>query len=123
MKVLVVDDDPVALETSKAVLEGLGHEVVVREHALGTTSAILDERPDVVLVDVEMPALPGDELIRVVRRRGAALGLETVFILYSGRNLGELERLVEETGAVGAIEKTGSLASLAADFARIVNGL
>ena len=33
LKVLVVDDDPVTLEVTKAVLEGLGHAVLTRGQA------------------------------------------------------------------------------------------
>ena len=49
MKVLVVDDDPVILAMAEGVLRSLGHDVVTRDHALGTTSTIFEERPDVTL--------------------------------------------------------------------------
>lgn len=123
MKVLIVDDDPVVLEVTKAVLERLGHEVTTREQALGTTSAIMQQRPDIVLVDIEMPALSGDELVRVVRQQGLDELCSTAFILYSGRRAGDLARLVAETGALGAIEKTRNHEALAAEFQRIVADL
>lgn len=46
MKVLVVDDDPVILALTEAVLKGLSHEVITRDRALGTSAAICEERPD-----------------------------------------------------------------------------
>ena len=124
MKVLVVDDDPVVLRVAEAVLGGMGHEVVTRDHALGTTVAICREQPDVALIDIEMPDLPGDELVRIARdNKIMGPGRETAFIFYSARDPEELERLVEETGAVGAIDKTGGPSVLAEQFKEIVSKL
>jgi CheY-like chemotaxis protein len=124
MKVLVVDDDPVILALTEAVLKGLGHEVITRDRALGTSAAICEERPDVALIDVEMPGLGGDELVRIGQKREYALeGSETVFIFYSGRDREELDRLVEETGAAGAIDKASGPSGLAHQFNEIVSKL
>ena len=121
MKVLLVDDDPVVLEVTRAVLQSLGHEVVTRDHALGTTAVICTERPQVVLMDVQMPGVSGDELIRIVRDRGLlADDQRTVFILYSGRSSEELERLVADTGALGAIQKTDNPVAMGEAFQRLV---
>lgn len=121
MKVLLVDDDPVVLEVTRAVLQGLGHEVVARDRALGTTAVICSERPQVVLMDVQMPGVSGDELIRIVRdRRLLADDQRTVFILYSGRSSEELERLVADTGALGAIQKTDNPVAVGEAFQRLV---
>ncbi len=124
MKVLVVDDDPVVLGVTEAVLRDLGHEVVTRAHALGTTAAICEEQPDVALIDIEMPGLPGDELVRIASgKKIMGPGREIAFILYSGRDPAELKRLVEETGAVGAIDKASGPSGLAEQFNEIVSKL
>ncbi len=122
MKVLIIDDDPVALTLADAVLRGLGHEVVTRDRALGTSAAIIDERPDVALIDIEMPGLAGDELVRIVRKREFAFGRnETAFIFHSGRGRAELDQLVEETGALGAIDKASGPSGLARQFSELVS--
>ncbi len=122
MKVLVVDDDPVILALAKAVLQGLGHEVITRDRALGTSAAIYRERPDVVLIDLEMPGLAGDELVRIAHKREFAVeGYETAFIFHSGRDREELDRLVAETGALGAIDKASGPSGLARQFDQIVS--
>jgi CheY-like chemotaxis protein len=112
---MVVDDDPVALEIASAILESQGHEVLARKTALGTAVAVLRERPDVVVLDVRMPGISGRELLKVIRSQDLARGARpTAFIFYSGLERAELDQLVEETGALGAVEKAvapGQLAS------------
>ena len=106
LKAMVVDDDPVALQIASAILESQGHEVIARESALGTTVAVLRERPDVVVLDIRMPGISGQELLKVIRDQDNARGdPPTAFVFYSGMERSELERLVEETGALGAVEK------------------
>ena len=61
-KVMIVDDENTVLEITGAVLEDHGYRVIKRESALGTSLAILREKPDVVLLDVNMPGLSGDRI-------------------------------------------------------------
>lgn len=98
---LVVDDDPVALEVARERLESIGFDVSTRDQALGTSSYILQNRPDFVLLDVMMPALTGGELAQVLKRRATRTGV----ILYSSKPPGELRALAEATGALGSISK------------------
>jgi CheY-like chemotaxis protein len=120
LKVLVVDDDPVTLEVTKAVLEGLGHAVLTRGQALGTTPVAMAERPDVIILDVRMPGLSGGELLGVIRKGYLARNVPPPqFILYSGLAAEALARLVEETGALGAIEKSGNPNDFAQSFAEL----
>ena len=124
LKVLVVDDDMVALEIARARLEKMGHEVVTRDSAVGTTAMIIREKPDVLLLDVEMPLLSGDEIMHAIReKRLVNRGDELSFILYSGTEVSELRRLVKETGALGAIHKAQDSAAFAATFERLVRHL
>lgn len=121
MKVIVIDDDPVALELTRAALESLGHQVQTLAGAIGASAVILRERPDVVVVDIEMPGLSGVEWLRLLRER-KVLGDDdaTRFILHTGARADELEELVEQTGAVGGIRKEGSPNAFAVAFERIL---
>jgi two-component system response regulator DesR len=116
--VLVVDDDLMTLGLIAAQLEELGHTVETRSRAFGTTSYIMAHKPDVVLLDVEMPGLSGDEIAQVVRGRNACSKVSV--ILYSARGRRDLQRMAKVAGALGAIEKTGDLARFASEFQRLV---
>jgi CheY-like chemotaxis protein len=124
LKVLVVDDDPVVLEIARARLEKMGHEVVTRSSAIGTTATIIGEKPDVVLLDVEMPLLSGDDIMHTIHEKQLLDGgADVPVILYSGTEPSELERLVAETGAIGAIHKARDSAAFTAAFERLVGKL
>jgi CheY-like chemotaxis protein len=99
---LVVDDDPIILEVVQERLTGLGFEVTTRDQSLGTSTWVLQHRPDFVLLDVMMPALTGGELAGVIKRRA----LTTSVILHSSKSTADLRDLVEKTGALGAISKS-----------------
>ena len=124
LKVFVIDDDPVILEVTRAVLENMGHEVCTRDSALGATAMILKELPDIVLVDIELPALSGDELVRLIRdRKLLNEGIAPAFVLYSGARASDLEKLVRDTGALGGIQKTPDPNAFAASFEKLARQL
>jgi CheY-like chemotaxis protein len=117
-RVLVVDDDPVVLELVRGWLEDAGYAVDVRESALGTTQQIAAEQPEVVLLDVMMPALSGDELAQLIRRHHRA-SLSSV-ILHSSLDPKQLAALVQKTGALGALSKTSNARHFIDGFDRLV---
>jgi CheY-like chemotaxis protein len=69
--VLVVDDDPLVLSGTAAMLEDLGHEVTVAQSADEAIRrlAASDALPDLLLTDQVMPGMTGIELIAEARRR------------------------------------------------------
>ncbi|MBI3185380.1 MAG: chemotaxis-specific protein-glutamate methyltransferase CheB [Myxococcales bacterium] len=111
-KVLVVDDSPVVLEAARGVLEEAGFQVTTLENPLEVARAVRRERPDLVLIDLCMPALGGDRVASIIRQHG--LSGETLLLLYSDRPSEELEAKARECGADGFIEKGAGGAALLA---------
>ena len=66
-RILIVDDDHAHLDSTKGILEAEGYEVMTHDQPFGSTSAILQYRPDLVLLDVNMPGLSGEKLAEVYR--------------------------------------------------------
>ncbi len=72
-KVLLVDDDAVSLELMALLLAHEGHQVV-RANNAGTALELLSDqsaRPDVLLVDLQMPGVSGGQLAEKVRAMGS----------------------------------------------------
>jgi CheY-like chemotaxis protein len=73
-KVLVVDDDVVSLELMALLLAHEGHQVL-RANDAGAALELLSSdqsaRPDVLLVDLQMPGISGGQLAEKVRSLGS----------------------------------------------------
>jgi PleD family two-component response regulator len=118
LKVLVIDDDPIILEVVRERLESAGYAVSVREHALGTVQYVREEHPDVLLLDVMMPALNGERLATLLK--GSARTKDAGIILYSSKSEAELAPMIQETGALGAISKSESAEEFTRRFDALV---
>lgn len=121
--VLVVDDDAIAREVIRRALEANGHSVILHDAAFGTTGLIQGEKPDAVVIDVNLPGLKGTQLIEIASRRtreNPDTPAGPIFILYSGMEAEELRELADTVGAAGVLPKALSPHALAREFERIV---
>lgn len=120
-KVLVVDDDPLALEITRARLESAGFEVTTQATPMGTGAAILRIKPDAVLLDLHMPGLSGDALAQLISRSINAEhhGRDVPVILHSSDDLTSILDRARACGAIGAIRKTADDAAFLAQFDRL----
>jgi two-component system OmpR family response regulator len=68
--VLVVDDEDYITDVLTAGLRFMGFAVSVARDGLSALAKTVDERPDVVLLDVSMPGIDGFEVCRRLRSDG-----------------------------------------------------
>jgi len=66
MNILVIEDDPSHLKLARLVLDAAGHKVSAAEAAEGFDT-IKRERPQVVLLDLELPGMDGLTLARKLK--------------------------------------------------------
>jgi CheY-like chemotaxis protein len=64
LKVLVVDDDPLVLSNTAAMLEDLGHIIVAADSGEQALAALRASSFNVLLTDHAMPRMTGAQLIR-----------------------------------------------------------
>src|SRR5438445_6362340 len=99
--VLVVDDDARLREFIRVNLEMEGYAVREAESAEEALSAIEDQAPDLVLLDVVMPGVDGWQMLQKLQERHGSIPV----IMFSGqvdeRSAGE----AEERGARGFVGK------------------
>ena len=65
--VLVAEDNEYTLDTVSDYLEAKGYEVVVARNGEEAIARAREDRPDVILMDVQMPVMDGEEAIRHIR--------------------------------------------------------
>ena len=70
--ILVVDDEVPIAEFIAAVLEEEGYPVRIVHDGASALLQIIERPPCLVLLDVAMPVMVGDELLRYLRRKGFA---------------------------------------------------
>jgi CheY-like chemotaxis protein len=87
-KVLVADDEPLTAEMLALMLAFRGYEVVCAHDGAEALRRAREQRPDVILLDVQMPKLEGDEVTRVLRA-DPDLG-DCPVVLFSSADEGEV---------------------------------
>jgi CheY-like chemotaxis protein len=115
-KIVVIDDSEIVLEVTKGALEGAGYDVVTHDRPAGCVALILHEKPELVLMDVNMPGLGGDTIVSVLGK--AAPTSETIVLLHSSLSAEVLRAKAITAGAHGYIQKSGDLFGLVREVGR-----
>lgn len=69
MRVLVVDDEESVRSFLGPLLEREGFTATLVDNGTAAVASVLDSRPDLVLLDVNLPDLSGIEVCRAIRRQ------------------------------------------------------
>lgn len=101
--VLIVDDHPSFRASARAILEAGGFDVV-GEAADGATALREVERlrPDVILLDVQLPDMTGFDVCRLL---AGINGAEPAIVLVSSRDRTDYGELVDSSCARGFVPK------------------
>ena len=102
-KILIIDDEPDLVTGLKMLLEGEGYETLVAPSPLGLAFLLRRFDPDVILLDLSIPTLGGEALLRLDRRR--IFPTTAAVILLSGRSREELADLAETHAVDGFFSK------------------
>jgi len=118
----IVDDDDEMGQAVKLMLEMLDHTVIIYREARSAARALLaGNRPDVIVLDINMPEVSGIDFLEFVRMRTELKGLPVVMLssettdiqvdeaLRKGANafvfkpvtLEEMEAALKKAGVVG----------------------
>jgi CheY-like chemotaxis protein len=99
-RVLIIDDSDTARATIANTLLDAGYQVFEIASAIGATRTILRNQVQAVVVDVSMPGLSGDMLIKVLRRNVRFQDL--TIIVVSGTEQQGLET-IRQSGEADAV--------------------
>jgi len=100
-RILAVDDDPIMRDLVRLHLSGVGYEVVVAEDAIVAGKLLLLSKPDLLLVDVDMPYLDGFEFVAAIKEDAELRAIPVVFLTAHENT----EKPAAELGAVRCLKK------------------
>jgi len=110
--ILIVDDDPIILQTTGAKLRAAGHEVLTASEVCDAISVIGEKAPQFILIDVNLPAditNPGtsgwDGFRLMFWLRGLQNARNARYIIVSGDTSQELKDRARRSGAIGFLTK------------------
>lgn len=115
-KVMIVDDSEIVLAVAQFALESAGYQVVTHPRPSGCIALILQEKPDLLLVDVNMPGLNGDTVVKMLGATQA--NGEMIVLLHSSLSDEVLAQKATMSHAHGYIRKTDSPQSLVRQVSR-----
>ncbi|MHB8899797.1 MAG: ATP-binding response regulator, partial [Thermoguttaceae bacterium] len=82
LRALVVDDNVCAARILEMLLQELGHRVQMAHTGPTALAAAIEQRPDVILMDIGLPELDGFEVARRIRQQPALR--DTVLVAITG---------------------------------------
>ena len=102
-RVLVVEDNPVNLELTSAILEELECEVVVASTGDAALRMLASVRPDLILMDVQLPGMDGYEATRAIRAIPAGAAIPVVIV--TAHAMAHERMLAQEAGCSAFLTK------------------
>jgi DNA-binding NarL/FixJ family response regulator len=110
---LIVDDHPSFRSSARAILEADGFEVI-GEAPTGASAieAVHELRPEIVLLDVQLPDIDGFSVAAALQRNGDSPAI----VLVSSRDACDYGGLIAESGARGFIAKAELSGAALADL-------
>ena len=112
---LVVDDNEDTLELSTRALRRAGISVTGARNLEELDECLAVIRPRLILMDVQMPELFGDDVASVLRH---VRGVKAKILLYSSLDAAELAQRAREAGIDGAISKSDGIAHMIEEVRR-----
>ena len=79
-KIVLVEDDVMLAEIYQTRLEIAGHTCKVAHDGLDGLLLIKQEQPDLVLLDIMLPQLSGDDILREMRKNDWGKDIKAVFL-------------------------------------------
>src|SRR3954451_6691920 len=104
MRILIVDDHPIVASGCRAVLADEGEiEILEAADAEDGECVFIVERPDICVIDINLPTVSGFELARRILARTATAKV----IMFSMNDDAVFAARAIEAGAKGFVSKTG----------------
>ncbi|MDR6736714.1 response regulator [Sphingobacterium sp. 2149] len=116
-RIIICDDDEGILEVLELYLELEGYVVFTVANSTLLIEQIEMHSPDLLLLDLWMPLLSGDQVISLIRENGKIMDLPIIVLSASVDGA----TIANENGANGFIAKPFDLDDIKANIDRMIN--
>lgn len=113
--ILVVDDNPANLKLARLVLSLAGYTVRTAIDAEHAQTALLEDKPELILMDIQLPGMDGLQLTRIIKADQATRDI--VVVAVTAYAMKGDEELALTAGCDGYITKPINTRTLAATVA------
>lgn len=116
--ILIVDDEEDVLDLLSVVFQREGYRTLVAADGKSALTLAYDETPDVILLDVMMPAMDGWQVLRALKVDERTSKIPVAMV--SARTEGRDKIIGLQEGAVSYVEKPFSTMELVAEVRSIL---
>lgn len=99
-KIMIVEDDQTLREEVKSLLDHHGYETMTLTNFIDPVEEILSSNPDLVLLDITLPTLSGEQILKEIRKKS-----DVFVIMLTSKNTEMDEVLSMSYGADDYISK------------------
>jgi signal transduction histidine kinase/ActR/RegA family two-component response regulator len=112
VRILLVEDNPISMRVTQALLESIGCQVVATRNGIEALAAYRNSQFDIVLMDCQMPEMDGYEAARAIRQIEAFRGSTTPIIALTANALAGSREASLAAGMDDQLTKPLSLSEL-----------
>lgn len=118
-RILCVEDNPQNMRLVRKILKHQGFEVLEAEDGQTGLNIAREQRPDLILMDINLPDIDGLECTRILKGEDGLTDIP-IIALTANAMYGDRERSLE-AGCDGYISKPVSKALLTEEISRFLN--
>ena len=120
MKVLLAEDNEINQQFGMALLKKMGHSVTLAENGMDALAALEKDQFDLVLMDIQMPVMDGEQALAVLRERERTIDAHLPVIAATAYALkGDEEKFLAD-GFDGYVSKPLEVKKLVTEMKRVL---
>ncbi|MEI6209564.1 MAG: PAS domain S-box protein [Desulfuromonadales bacterium] len=120
LRILLVEDDQVSITLESSLFRKLGFDVIVTKSGRECLAALENDRFDIVLMDINMPDMNGEDALCKIRRNEQDTHRHQMIIALTAYSLrGDRERFLDE-GFDGYVSKPMAISELVREMKRVL---
>ena len=118
-KILIIEDQVPLCNLYKTVLRQFNHEAVFATTGEAGVEAALQDRPDLIILDLLLPNMPGTEVAQILRESGILP--DVPLIITTALDELEAQAIAESLNAAAVLNKPFSVNSIIESLSDVLN--